>query len=251
MADIYFAKVPIRNAYLRVRNRMSRASGFSSLMQRYGINLVLDVGANKGQYARELIRTGYRGRIVSFEPLPSAFEKLKLNRWSFGDWQVEPIALGAENTTATLNVAGNSQSSSLQPMLDAHVNAAPSAAYVDTCEVEVRRLDGLYDQYWKAGDRCYLKLDVQGHEHQVIAGASGCLDRVVAIQMELSMRPLYQGAETWQQAIESMQQLGYQLMSLSPGFGDQATGEMLQADGFFVRREEVEKLKKQSQRLAA
>ena len=251
MADIYFAKVPLRNAYLHVRNRLGRGDSFSDLMRRYRIDVVLDVGANKGQYGRQLIRGGFRGRIVSFEPLPSAHAKLCLNRWSFADWKVESFALGAENDTATLNVSANSQSSSLQAMLPAHVDAAPTAAYISTCEVQVRRLDDLFDQYVGEGENCYMKLDVQGHEHKVIEGAMKSLPRITAIQMELSMSPLYEGAETWREAIESMQQLGYRLMLLTPGFRDQATGQMMQADGVFVRTEAVESLREAHRRPSA
>lgn len=246
MSDIYFAKVPLRNTYLRIRNRLSRGDSYSALMHRYGINLVLDVGANKGQYGRHLIHSGYRGRIVSFEPLPSAFDKLRLNRWSFSRWQVESFALGADDTTATLNVSGNSQSSSLQGMLDTHVTAAPEAAYVSTCEVPVRRLDSIFDRYHSPSDRCYLKMDVQGHEHHVLEGAAGCLDSIVAVQMELSIEPLYEGEQTWQDAIESMKDLGYRLMLLQPGFRDCETGEMMQADGVFIRESEVQEMRRRA-----
>lgn len=240
VAQTYFAKVPIRNAYLKVRNRLAKGNDF---LRRYKIDVVLDVGANNGQFGRHLIRSGFRGRIVSFEPLPAALKKLRMNRWSFASWQVEPFALGAENGTATLNVSANTQSSSLQAMLPAHVEAAPSAQYVSTCEVEVRRLEDIFDRYCRPGERCCLKLDVQGHEHQVLAGAAGCLDRITIVQMELSMEPLYEGALTWQQAIESMRKLGYKLMLLTPGFRDHKTGEMMQADGLFVRQEAVEQLR--------
>ncbi len=244
MSDLYFAKVPLRNTYLRVKNRISKGNEYSDLMRRYDINLVFDVGANKGQYGRELISSGYRGRIVSFEPLPSAFAKLKLNRWSFSSWQVESFALGAEESTATLNVSANSQSSSLQPMLQAHVDAAPEAAYISTCDVPVRRLDQVFDNYYRPGDRCYLKLDVQGHEHHVLAGASECLDKIIAVQAELSISPLYEGAQTWRDAIDSMESLGYRLMLLTPGFRDRDTGEMMQADGVFVRNDAVESVRR-------
>lgn len=251
MPDLYFAKVPFRNTYLRIRNRLPGKNSLTGFLNRFGINLLLDVGANKGQYGRHLIQSGYRGRIVSFEPLPSAREKLQLNRWSFRRWQVEPYALGCENGCATLNVAGDSQSSSLQPMLSSLVDAAPRAAYVNTCEVQVRRLDELFDRYYQPGDNCYLKLDVQGHEHAVIEGAAGCLDRIQVIQTELSMSPLYEGAQTWTQAIESLDRLGYQLMMLMPAFCNQNTGQMLQADGIFARREAVERIEQAARRACA
>ncbi len=243
MSSIRSAKTPLRNACLHFRNRVSAGNEYTEMMRRYGINLVLDVGANIGQYSRNLIRNGYQGRIVSFEPLADAYEKLQESRWSFRDWQAEPFALGAENTVQTLNVAGNSMSSSLQGMLPNHVEAAPESAYVDACQVSVRRLDSVFGDYYRDGDRCYMKLDVQGHEHHVLEGASGCIDSIVAIQMELSMEPLYEGQSVWQQAIASMESLGFQLVLLSPGFCDRRTGAMLQADGIFVRRAAVEQLK--------
>ena len=243
MADLYFAKVPIRNTYLRIAGKFARPDAFTEFIQRYDINLVFDVGANKGQYGRQLIRSGYQGRIVSFEPLPSAYEKLKLNRWSFSAWQCEPIALGSESGTATLNVAGNSQSSSLQGMLPSHIDAAPEAAYVATCEVPVKRLDEIFERYYRPGDRCYLKLDVQGHEHHVLAGASNCLDKVIALQLELSIDKLYEGELSWQPMIERLESLGYRLMLLTPGFRDRTTGQMMQADGVFIREDAIEQMR--------
>lgn len=243
MSSVHFAKIPFRNACLHFRNRLSAGNEYTDLMRRYGINLVLDVGANIGQYSRNLIRNGYRGRIVSFEPLPDAYARLDQSRWSFRSWQVEPFALGGQDSRQTLNVAGNSMSSSLQGMLANHLQAAPESAYVDACEVAVRRLDSVFDRYFREGDRCYMKLDVQGHEHHVLEGASGCIESITAIQMELSMEPLYEGQCVWQQAIESMESMGFQLMLLSPGFRDRRTGAMLQADGIFIRKEAVEQLK--------
>ncbi|MFK8115146.1 MAG: FkbM family methyltransferase [Rubripirellula sp.] len=243
MSSVRFAKIPLRNACLHFRNRVASGNEYTALMQRYGVNLVLDVGANIGQYSRNLIRNGYQGRIVSFEPLADAYQKLQESRWGFPDWQVEPFALGSENTVQQLNIAGNSMSSSLQGMLPNHVEAAPESAYVDTCEVQVRRLESVFDDYVREGDRCYMKLDVQGHEHHVLEGAGNCLDKITAIQMELSMEPLYEGQEVWQQSIEAMESLGFQMILLSPGFCDQRTGVMLQADGIFVRHEAIEQLK--------
>lgn len=232
-------KNSLRNACLHFRNRTASGDEFTNLMNNYGVDLVLDVGANIGQYARNLLRNGYRGRMVSFEPLPDAFGTLEASTWSFPNWQVENFALGAEDTTATFNVAGNSMSSSLQGMLDEHVEAAPESAYVASIDVQVRRLDSVFDRYFRDGDRCYMKLDVQGHEHHTLAGSAGCLDQIVAIQMELSMHPLYDGQQLWKESIESMSEMGYELLTLCPGFKDRVTGVMLQADGIFVSRSAI------------
>ena len=87
------------------------------LMERLGINLVLDVGANNGGYASELRRSGYRGRIWSYEPLSEAFAELSKSAARDDLWKTVNCACGAKAGSARINVAKNSVSSSLLPML--------------------------------------------------------------------------------------------------------------------------------------
>ena len=242
-SNVYFSRIPYRNAFLQLNNCISSGNIHTELLERYGINLVLDVGANRGQYARGLKRHGYRGRIVSFEPQPEAFRGLNESRWGFSSWQTENFALGADNCTATLNVAGNSQSSSLQSMHANHEMAAPDSAYVGRIDVQVRRLDSILDRYYRDGDRCFVKMDVQGHEHSVLQGASGCLDKIIGFEAELSLIPLYEGQLLWQESIAHMNDLGFEMAMLEPGFQDARTGVMLQADGIFIRKSAVDQLR--------
>lgn len=240
---IHFAKVPVRNALLKLKNRLSHGNSHTDLLKRYRIDVVLDVGANVGQYARSLTKHGYNGRIVSFEPLPDAFQRLSANRWGFRNWSVQNYALGSENTNARLHIAGNSQSSSFQPMLDNHRLAAPESAYIGDVDVVVQRLDAVIDELVEPGDRCFMKVDVQGHEHHVLEGASRCLDRIVGIEAELSLIPLYEGQSLWQESIAHMSALGFELAMIQPGFCDVRTGVMLQADGVFICRSAIDELK--------
>ena len=82
----------------------------------------------------------------------------------------------------------------------------------------------------------FLKLDTQGYEEQVLKGAEGILSRVVAIQMEISLVPLYQEAPTLIHVVSAMGELGYHLFQMVQGFRDVATGQLLQVDGIFVRQ---------------
>lgn len=228
--------------YLRWKNRTGRRDPQVRLLQRYGVDVVLDVGANVGQYAKNLIRRRFGGRIISFEPQPDAYRSLLQNRWGLNSWSSFPFALGSQDTTASMNIAGNSQSSSLHAMLDAHVRSAPDSAYVGQVDVPVKRLDSIAPQCFGPNDRVFLKMDVQGHEHEVIEGAAGCLDRIVGMELELSLVPLYEGQLLWQQAIEAVEAMGFELARMTPGFSDPKSGVMLQADGIFMRRTEVERL---------
>lgn len=205
------------------------------LFQTHGISLVLDVGANTGQYARGLRRSGYRGRIVSFEPVRSAFQRLQ--RAAAGDprWQVENLALGRRDGRATIHVSGDSRASSMLQMLPAHREIA---GYFDTVgreSVEMRRLDSVFGRYVRPGDRVLLKLDVQGLEPQVLAGARASLARIAGIQIELSLAPLYQGELGIVPMLSRLQRAGFSLMSLEYGFCDPRTGRMLQVDGLLFR----------------
>ena len=224
-----------RQAALKKRQRQGRVDPQVKLLRQYDIDLVLDVGANTGQYAKWLFKKGYQGRLISFEPQPDAFSTLEQNASSYQQWNVSNLALGSEETLATLNVAGNSQSSSLHAMLDRHVESAPDSAYTGKVDVQVRRVDDVLDEMGIDEQRIFMKLDVQGHEHETLRGATGCLDRLLGIEIELSLVGLYEGQRLWRETIDSMKELGFELASLRPCFNDPQTSVLLQADGVFVR----------------
>jgi FkbM family methyltransferase len=196
---------------------------------------VLDVGANEGQYARRLRGAGYGGRIVSFEPAGEICARLE--RAAAGDpaWEARHLALGEEDGEAQLNLAGNTWSSSLLPMGERHLRSAPESAYVGTETVPAARLDSIWPTLVAGDDRVWLKLDVQGYELHVLRGAEAVLDGIDAIQAEMSFVPLYEGDVTWLALIDWLGQRGFRLAGLEPGFGDGYTGELLQADGIFIR----------------
>ena len=85
-------------------------------LERHEVDLVLDVGAATGGYARKIRAGGYRGRICSFEPLKGSFAMLERAAADDPDWSCFQVALGAEKEVAELNVADNSDSSSLLEM---------------------------------------------------------------------------------------------------------------------------------------
>jgi FkbM family methyltransferase len=208
----------------------------AKLMRSLDADVLLDVGANAGQYGIETRRGGFEGRIVSFEPLPDAYAELQRNCAEDAGWECRNYALGSEDGKSSINVAGNSYSSSLLPMADRHRDSAPESAYVGEVEIEVRTLDSIWEELVPGGETAFLKLDVQGFEAEVLKGAAGSLDKVVGVQSELSLVPLYEGAPLYREIVDHLEGLGFRLAGLEPGFEDPDTGEMLQADGVFVRR---------------
>lgn len=235
-ADTYYYKALLRNLAAHAGLRAHRRpDGLVRALRSHGIDVVLDVGANAGQFARGIRAMGYRGRIVSFEPLSAAFRKLSANRNTFAEWRAVQVALGDEDCTRRINVAGNSQSSSFLDMLPRHVDAAPKSAYVGTEDVIVKRLDDVFDDYCAPQERCFLKIDVQGFEEAVLRGAERSLDRCAGLYLELSLVPLYRGALSFAQAIERLAARGFALVDLRYPFNDPGSGELLQIDGTFFR----------------
>ena len=201
------------------------------------IDLVLDVGANIGQYGMLLRRLGYSGKIVSFEPLSSAYSQLKAASDKDSLWEVAPrAAIGNEDGQILINVSANSQSSSVLDILDSHVSAASDSAYVDSEKVKLTRLDTIALNYLEDADSVFLKIDVQGFEKQVLEGTSNILSQIKGIQTEMSLIPLYEGQLLFRETIDLLNNLGYELYSAIPGLADPETGRLLQMDGIFFKK---------------
>ena len=91
---------------------------------------------------------------------------------------VRQCALGAEEGTSEINIAGNSWSSSLLDMARAHANAAPESAYVGKYVIEVKTLDSVYSEYANDNSRPFLKIDTQGYTKQVLDGVQHSLKKL-------------------------------------------------------------------------
>lgn len=205
------------------------------LLRSRAINVILDVGANTGQYAFAVRKLGYGGRIVSFEPLRAAFTRLSKRARGDDRWSVANFALGDFDGHAQLNVSRSTEYSSLLAGLPQLSLEHPGAAYVGREDVAIHRLDSVFDRYCRGGEAVLLKIDTQGYERRVLDGARASLDRIAGVQLELSNVPLYDGEPLIVEMIDYMAQAGFTLLALSPIPEDLARGQLLRADGMFFR----------------
>jgi FkbM family methyltransferase len=204
------------------------------LIEQEQINLVLDVGANTGQFGGDLRAAGYTGRIISFEPLASAHAILRKHAQNDRNWSIaDRTALGAQAGEVEMHVSGNSVSSSILGMLPSHAKAEPESDYVGTETVPVNRLDDITSL--TSTDRVLLKIDVQGYETQVLEGARSVLGSCRAVISEMSLVPLYEGQVLARHIWDLMEAQNFEPWSLEPCYRHPRTGRMLQFDGLFVR----------------
>ena len=210
------------------------------LLQYLSVDLVLDVGANQGQFASGLRRVGYQGRMLSFEPLRKAHELLEHAAREDSLWTPMPrCAIGAEAGTINMNVSQNSYSSSILPMHDNLMVSAPEARFVAQETAPMLTLDELVALHVKNGERCLLKIDTQGYEWEVLNGASATMANVVAICIETSLVPLYKGQRLWLDYIERLIAEGFVVWDIHSAFAAPKNGRLLQADLIFVKAELV------------
>lgn len=198
-----------------------------------GVDCVLDVGANVGQFGRQLRRAGFDGRIHSVEPLTDAFAQLRRHSARDAAWTVQRAAVSDATGTVRMNVAGNSVSSSVLPMLARHVAAAPQARYVRTEDVPATTVDAIVAERGLRPERTLLKIDVQGYEANVLAGAQDTLGHFAAIRTEMTLAPLYDGQALLAETVEFMAKHGFDLWYVEPGFVEPGTRRLLQVDGVF------------------
>lgn len=209
---------------------------FFKLVEHFNADMIYDIGANIGQFGSEMREVGFKGQIISFEPLPNEHKALLEKAAGDEKWIVnEQCAIGDLDDYVDINISGNSVSSSILPMADIHAQAASSSAYIDKVRVPLRKLDTAALPYKALGERYFIKIDTQGFEWQVLDGASDILKNAIGVQVELSLVHLYEGQKLWMDVINRLEQEGFALWTIQPGFTDPSDKRLLQCDGTFIR----------------
>ncbi|MEO6627390.1 MAG: FkbM family methyltransferase [Aquihabitans sp.] len=209
----------------------SFAARRQQLLGYHGVTTVIDVGANVGQYATGLRASGFTGKIVSFEPLTRPYTALQLASRADPLWDVERMALGAEDGTVTLQISEDDVFSSVLASTPKNHSANALTRTIGTEQAPVRRLDDVIDS---SADTA-VKIDVQGFEDQVVAGATAVLGEAPVLELELTLTPLYQGQWLIRDALGVMDELGFELALTENIMLDRASGRSLQINGIFVK----------------
>jgi len=119
------------------------------------------------------------------------------------------MALGDKQEELTLNVPVATDLASFLPVSNrGEDHFAEHLATVRSETVQVERLDAIWDTM-VGGDRAMVKVDTQGWERHVLEGASGVLDRIVGLQVELSVNSYYDGAPDYLEMLAWLRELGF------------------------------------------
>ena len=212
------------------------------LFKKLEINVLLDVGANEGQFAKKVRSYGYSEKIISFEPLHNVYERLINNTEKDKNWIHKNLAIGDFDGETSINVSNYSLSSSILQMSDLHLEAKKNSEFVSKHKIQIEKIDTFISKNDIRSSNIFLKVDTQGTEHQVIKGADNNLDKIRGILCELSLNELYLGQKLWIEIIESMKAKNFEVWYLEKGFQHPKNQKVLQLDCIFLNKKYIEKV---------
>jgi FkbM family methyltransferase len=205
------------------------------LVKQLDVDLVLDVGANVGDYAKNLRQRGFKGRIVSFEPIPDFIEVLQRESADDPDWHVMGCALGNEHGTAQINWTDD-KLSSLLPASDFGKEWKEQLGEAQVRDIEIRRLADVWDEVTAGLDapRPFLKMDTQGYDVETFKGAGDKVALMHGLQSELSMLPIYEGMPRYLDQLALYESAGFEITGIFPINRDRTTLRAIEFDLMMV-----------------
>jgi len=210
----------------------------ATVLRTHQVNCVLDVGGNLGHFGQLIRALGYTGRIVSYEPSPTALPTLRKAAAHDPSWLIRPVGLSAEPGTAELHLHVGSEFDSLHSVLPGAATQIQRLAEVDTATITLSTVALEFAEAVANLPRpqVLLKSDTQGHDLEVIAGADGMPAAVVAVLVELSAQPLYQDQPRMTRIIDALQDEGFAPVAFQPISREEADDlRMIELDGLFMR----------------
>lgn len=218
---------------------------------------MLDVGANIGQFHEFLrLHVGYTGRIVSFEPVAELYRTLLAASAGDPRWSLSQLARGDASGCREINVLHERTLTSFLARDEVNLRLMGYDKHLRETEwertefVPIRRLDDVIPEVTAKGERLFLKSDTQGYDMHVVRGARGVLDRVVGLQVELSVRQVYIGSPDYLDGIAELQNLGYDVTGLFPVQRDRAE-RVVNFGCVLIRAAEAERLRHSREQVAS
>lgn len=194
---------------------------------------IVDIGANRGQFALAARQWAPDARVISFEPLSGPARIFRSVFAEDAKVVLHEAAIGPQPQRCRMHVSARDDSSSLLPICGLQSEIFPGTAEVSTTEVHVEPLDA----FVKPGEirgPAMLKLDVQGYEYEALCGCKSLLRRFDFVYCECSYVELYSGQKLAAEIIAWLADRGFLLKGMfNPAY--YATGQAVQADFLFAR----------------
>jgi FkbM family methyltransferase len=226
--------------YTLIKNELVAHFNFISACQTAECDLIVDIGANQGDFTSQLLYFMPNKNIMVCEPLP---HEHKLLNKKFSNKQnvylLDRCAISDESKTQIFNIAGNSVSSSLKRATEEHNKSSPKAEVVNQIKVPTITLnEGINNAetcFNKKFRSVAVKLDVQGSEYDILAQSLPHLLQLKVIMVEASVLKLYEDSTDWLKIINLLLKYNFVVWGIFPVYSHQKTGQIPQFDIIFIR----------------
>jgi len=241
MTKIREALWQVRHAVLKTLSSLgysqSLSVDLSNQLTARRCSVAIDVGANRGNYGALLRRIGFKGRIISAEPIASTFALLTARAARDQHWHVLNVAVGdAEGEIEMKVMSDDSFCSALTPNEYGREAFPVGTTVVKTATIPLTTVTDILSNHEKEFpcERVHLKSDTQGFDMHVLRGAAKKLNQIHSIQLELSMSAIYLNQPNYLEQLEFLAQNGFSLSAIHP-VTRKADFALIEADGLFVR----------------
>lgn len=233
----HIIKRALWNFDIDIKRRRSLSTFEATLMavlETSRIETVLDVGANVGQFARLIRSFRYRRRIMSFEPDPVCFGKLAAQAGRDPLWECRNVGLSDVQDTLEFHRYNYSVLSSFSVLNEEGQKKFPRAREIGREKITVSRLDAILSEEGPRRGPMFLKIDTQGHDLRVFAGAKGVMPQIAALCCEIPFQSLYAGNVGWHDVVGVYEEAGFRLAGVYPVARNERLA-LLEGDALFVR----------------
>jgi FkbM family methyltransferase len=214
----------------------------AQILNTFGFDLVLDIGANTGQFAESLLDFGYKGRVVSFEPTSKAYELLQKRAAKYKQWTVAvKCAIGNFDGDVEINLSYETQYNSIKTIKN-NINQYIEQYAKET--VKIYKMDSLKDKYYSNKDKIFLKTDTQGFEKEVLEGSLDLLDKVDGVKLESPLQAIYNDVQWgFKDIVDFFYRKGFVVVSSESLTANYKNGTILELDLIFLKKELFENFK--------
>ena len=219
---------------IRKKKSPSLKSHLFNLIDQYLIDIVIDVGANHGQFGKLLRSIGYQGEILSFEPSKKSFEILSKVSSKDERWTIYPLGLGDKKTSEKINIFESSDFNSLlQPSDMGKATFKSKLKKLHSESINIETLNRVLTPHTLKGRRILLKMDTQGYDLNVFKGASKHYSNIACLLTEISLQQIYQKMSDYHETLSFYESKGFAVSGLYP-VSRQKDSSVIEMDCFMI-----------------
>lgn len=221
--------------YCGIDIKVLSRNDFNIWLKKQKIGMIIDIGANRGQFALSMRKLFPYAKIISFEPLSEEYSMI--NNKFIKDTRFESfnLALGNSKGEAKINRNKFSPSSSLLSITENHTHNFPKTATTFEEIIHINTLDDCAKAI-ELENPLFIKIDVQGYEKQVIMGGIETLKKATFVLIELSFQELYVGQSTFHDIYSILHKLGFEFRGVYNQLISPIDRSILQIDGLFIKK---------------